>query len=440
MLRFSLFPLLSQSALTWKRLEDPQALCNDYSRAGYFIETVPGSDDWIIFLESGGLCYSPDSCNRRFFRTSVRREFATSFSSIGNSLYPQFNYTTAWTGTATRPLSQRINIYMTSMETYIGKEGASIEGKDLLDSNPLLNPLFHDYNKVLVPYCSSDLWIGDDRRQYSFTNASSDDDTDLQNQFLSTIYNPESTSLQFTFRGKIILRSIIDELIDQEEFLTASDVVLTGSSGGGLGAVNSAKWIRETLPSTISLSLIADSSWFINFRDNIYRRINGTLVDSSSLLSTTDPNSLLAILESTPECLDISHGAPCCMLMECMLTKPQFFPVNSVPVVALFSLYDVYLLADAIASLNLIGGDSVTSIQPELGLDFIFTVAEYGGAMNSSINRMRITSPSVSFIVTECLQHIYLATSSLWDDGGVFQEDNIEQLDIDVGAYSGSFR
>ena len=38
----------------------------------------------------------------------------------------------------------------------------SIEGWDILDADPSANPLFHDYNHVVIPYCSSDLWLGEE--------------------------------------------------------------------------------------------------------------------------------------------------------------------------------------------------------------------------------------------------------------------------------------
>lgn len=61
----------NESVLSWRRASDPAALCNDYTTAGFFINMKPNSSKWIIFLESGSLCYSSDTCNRRFFRESV---------------------------------------------------------------------------------------------------------------------------------------------------------------------------------------------------------------------------------------------------------------------------------------------------------------------------------------------------------------------------------
>lgn len=61
----------SENVLFWKRASDPKALCNDYTRAGFFLNRNSNSSKWVIFLESGSLCYSNDTCNRRFFRETV---------------------------------------------------------------------------------------------------------------------------------------------------------------------------------------------------------------------------------------------------------------------------------------------------------------------------------------------------------------------------------
>ena len=57
--------------MEWIQAENQTALCNDFTRAGFFIRRNQSSNDWIIFLESGGLCYSTETCNRRFFVRKV---------------------------------------------------------------------------------------------------------------------------------------------------------------------------------------------------------------------------------------------------------------------------------------------------------------------------------------------------------------------------------
>ena len=71
------YPTLAQAdaageKMTWVRLDNEMALCNDFTRAGFFIRRNNASRNWVIFLESGGLCYDRASCNRRFFVREVR--------------------------------------------------------------------------------------------------------------------------------------------------------------------------------------------------------------------------------------------------------------------------------------------------------------------------------------------------------------------------------
>ena len=58
------------------------------------------------------------------------------------------------------------------------------EGRDLLSTNCETNPNFCTHNHVMVPYCSSDLWLGNDTRFNS------------PHKF---IFDPTAKDLQFIF-------------------------------------------------------------------------------------------------------------------------------------------------------------------------------------------------------------------------------------------------
>lgn len=96
-----------------------QAVCNDGSPAVYYFRAGKGSgtNNWVIFLSGGGLCYSVESCNERKINSPEL------MSSKG---YPT---------------------------TFVGNGVLSdLSGK---------NPDFFNANQVAIPYCSSDLWSGD---------------------------------------------------------------------------------------------------------------------------------------------------------------------------------------------------------------------------------------------------------------------------------------
>ena len=58
--------------MTWIPVSNSSALCNDFTKAGFFIRQNHSSKNWILFLEGGGLCSDVDSCNQRFFVSEVR--------------------------------------------------------------------------------------------------------------------------------------------------------------------------------------------------------------------------------------------------------------------------------------------------------------------------------------------------------------------------------
>lgn len=147
--------------LLYNNISDPQALCNDYTRAGLFKQTFPGSKKWIIFFESGGFCHSAKSCNRRFFHPSLRTN-----SGLDEGT---FDPAAVWNENKGRDLSFIVSPLMTSVYRFRNRkdafpQGLMIDGRDILTRNCDDNPLFCEYNFVVVPYCSSDLWLGNDTR------------------------------------------------------------------------------------------------------------------------------------------------------------------------------------------------------------------------------------------------------------------------------------
>ena len=87
----------TQPKMKWISASNDDALCNDFTRAGFFIHENPSSNNWVVFLESGGLCYSTESCNRRFFVREVIMVLLTNLCS--NSVFAhnctfQYNYYT----------------------------------------------------------------------------------------------------------------------------------------------------------------------------------------------------------------------------------------------------------------------------------------------------------------------------------------------------------
>ena len=275
---------------------------------------------------------------------------------------------------------------------------SSIEGRDILDPDPVKNPLFHRYNHVVIPYCSSDVWLGEETTN---TEAVETDTThcDCFNYTMSSNqngcfnFNPNSPNIQFTFRGKIIYQSIIRQLLADYGMDNADKVILAGSSAGGLGVINHAKWTRETLNSSTKLRVLVDSAWFIDFQNGIQEIFNG--VTSSRRFSVSNNQRLLQLLKSNSACNDTDRlGYPCCISAHCVMTQRnsdgelQYYPKDT-PTFALFSIYDIYLLAPGLARVaSLESAQEMVNTGNENGvvLSVLRIIGEYGGLMNSTLD------------------------------------------------------
>ena len=219
----------------------------------------------------------------------------------------------------------------------------------------------------------------------------------------------------------------------------ASEVVLAGSSAGGLGALNNAKWLHSELQSVGSAELIVifDSAWFINFQGNIYREFDGTINRNESEIQRENIQTLLSVLQSNEACTDVHLGFPCCASPHCLLTQTndageRYYP--EIPTFGILSLYDIYLLAPSLSRLGTIEDQGIISVG--YGINFLLTVGEYGGEMNKTLLLTETENAFFSSYATQCLQHVYLATSTLWGLPGasVFGRSSVE-LERDLASF-----
>lgn len=355
------------------------ALCNDFSIAGYFIRRNYSSSDWLIYLEGGGGCASVKECNKRFIDYRVRSKYSKIIN--GETVVDVEKAWNDYKGqehVVTSKLMTSLWPYSPSPEDPLSEW--TIEGTDILSSSPETNPVFHSYNHVLIPYCSSDLWLGMSQDYYLARNPN-----------FTFIFQPNSATNQFTFRGQAIFKSVIRDLTTYHDFGRSRLVVLSGSSAGGLGTLNHARWLQHFVTGFgAQLRTILDSAWFINFYDNINKRFTE---EAFNILGLTD----------YVYCNDTTYGFPCCLSVACMLSN-EYYP--KIPTFVIVSIYDLYFLS----------GSLVDVARQEKFFDILRIVAEYGGEMNHSLVLASGTTDELSYFVTSCFQHVYLATSSLWGD------------------------
>jgi hypothetical protein len=197
---------------TVQNAERRNAVCNDGSPAVYHIRKgAPTSKRWLIFFPGGFWCWDEYSCTRR----AQKRPWRTSSTRAYAEMKPP-NF--------------------------------------LLDgSNSVANPDFHDANLASIFYCSSDAYSGDRGKLPAAAGKN---------------YS-EKDSATWHFRGKSIVAAVLQDLVDRHGLGTAEQVMLMGTSAGGLGVMNNADESRALLkkraPRAAVLGLM-DSGWFMDMR------------------------------------------------------------------------------------------------------------------------------------------------------------------------------
>lgn len=197
----------------------PLAVCNDGSAPVFYLArgAGDGANKWLLWFKGGFSCNDAGSCKDR-------DDELTSTQS---------------------PAWQR---------SFITSNG-------ILSGNPRANPDFNNWNRVLMVYCSSDLWSG--------TRAE------------------REPSSGFYFRGYYVAVAIVDALQDagiigRPTMRDAAQVLVTGSSAGGVGAAQHADRIATQL-SWADVRAATEA--------NIGPLVNTTMLDAAALARQTDWNA-----------------------------------------------------------------------------------------------------------------------------------------------------
>ncbi|VDN09751.1 unnamed protein product [Dibothriocephalus latus] len=197
-------------------LTDTGVKCNDGTRAGYYLRhsKEPNSRNWMIYLEGGWYCFDEATCLAR----QLTNQALFSSRTWHMVRYSEFLFHTF--------------LFTLTKNFIVG---------GMLSWDDRINPNYHLFNIVYVPYCSSDLWTGKKRR----------------------------TTNGYYFHGSRILTAVINELLVRRDFAEAKKVIFAGSSAGGIGTMMNldrlARKIRKRSRSRVQVSGIVDSAWFLNY-------------------------------------------------------------------------------------------------------------------------------------------------------------------------------
>ena len=116
----------------------------------------------------------------------------------------------------------------------------------------------------MVPYCSSDLWIGNKKQQPQQQQQQPNKPTSRRQNRSRKVSSDQNQD--FHFMGHRILNDVLDDLLNSYSMSEAKSIVLVGQSAGGIGVLMNANRIRARLSHEAphaQLKAVVDSAWLL---------------------------------------------------------------------------------------------------------------------------------------------------------------------------------
>lgn len=183
----------------------PEALCNDGTPAAYVFRPGSGAakNRWLIYLEGGGECATAEDCQARY---QAQPGLMSSQGAVEGAVF-----------------------------------STALDG--IKSTDAAVNPDFRDATLVQIAYCSSDGWTGDRAGNAAL---------------------PTSDGGHWHFRGRAIVQAVLAEIASRG-LGEATEVLLLGSSAGGVGVFNNADDVRATLPAGVRFAALADAGFLLDY-------------------------------------------------------------------------------------------------------------------------------------------------------------------------------
>lgn len=312
------------------------AVAIDGSPGSYHIATAVGgsrnASKWHVHLQGGGWCWDVPSCAGR------------ALGSKGSSNKSPNNHT----------------IKVLPDECACAQSG-------YFSADPARNPTMHDWNHAHVNYVDGGSFSGNrsDPVLYSKTN--------------QTLY----------FRGKRILRAVLLSLL-AKGMETATDVVLTGCSAGGLAVYLQADYIATFLPPTVTK--------YVAVPDSGYFYAKGAFEADMRNAATRFFN-----MATNARCQAAASSGP----GDCAFA--QFVaPFVATPIFAVQSIFDGWQL-DAIAQPPAWGRNASSKFGQHECIHAnkacLAVVNAFGHELNTSLNTMLLNNPKNGGFIDACNHH-----------------------------------
>lgn len=189
----------------------PDARCLDGTPGGFHIfSNGTSSSKWYIHHSGGGWCSQRVVDSQQSTVDSCHHRFSTRLGSSSEEFYPS--------------VIQDFNA-----------------GGDYGSGDPSRNPMMHDWNKVQLIYCDGGSFSG-------------------RNQTTTTVAGKE-----LHFKGNFILEAVIATLKEEYGLGSASDVVISGGSAGGLATYLHVDQWRNSLPPSTFVVAMPDGGFFLDW-------------------------------------------------------------------------------------------------------------------------------------------------------------------------------
>ncbi|CAM6126859.1 unnamed protein product [Calypogeia fissa] len=195
---------------TLERAWEKGAVCIDGSPPAYFLNrgSGDGANNWVVFLEGGNWCQTPEECYDR------------AFTELGSS---------------------------TKM-TVGNKTGG------ILSSSPVDNPDFYNWNRVLVKYCDGACFTGD---------VSIPVEVGLN---ATRLIDGAAPVAKIFLRGQRIWEALMKEFMEMG-MKNAEMAIHTGNSAGGLAAILHCDQFQDLMPETTLVKCFSDGGFFLDIPD-----------------------------------------------------------------------------------------------------------------------------------------------------------------------------
>ncbi|KPK11993.1 MAG: hypothetical protein AMJ62_16135 [Myxococcales bacterium SG8_38] len=220
-------PFVPEAYGEWLKFAPEGAVCANGSQYKFFVNFSETSSNVVVFLEGGGACWDYEDCaSGGPFNTDCIQEPAG--TECIRDDYPA------------------VYLHLDALEpfTAITEPLGVIDGDvpvelayPMLSGNTDINPM-GDWNRVFIPYCTGDTYLGSNVATYS-------DPDDV------------GPDVEFHHMGHQNMLLVIEEL--NRMFRSVPKMMVSGCSAGGVGSLNNYPFIRRGMEGVDKAYLIADS-------------------------------------------------------------------------------------------------------------------------------------------------------------------------------------